>query len=260
MSAATLVSARFALAACGLRLLAVVLRRPLPSRLDTARAVAVGLVYALSSELLFASLTHMRAALVDLLFFSYPAFVVVGAIVSRREKPSAKAASAVGASVLGTALVAGGSLGGLERPSAALAVLAAALYGTYILLTASLVRRADPFVLMALVMTGAAAASLGTGAGLGQLTPLSGATAFAYVAAVGLVSTVVGVACFVTGIARLGPSRASVGSGLQPPFTALLAFLVFGNRLAPTQLAGAALVLASIGLLETRRRTSSSNR
>ena len=50
---------------------------------------------------------------------------------------------------------------------------------------------------------------------------------------------------FLGGVARLGPGRASILGTLEPPIACLLAFLVFGERLAPLQLVGGALVASA---------------
>ncbi len=58
---------------------------------------------------------------------------------------------------------------------------------------------------------------------------------------------------FVFGISRLGPSRASIVSAVQPALTPVLAFAVFGDRLGAAQVLGAVLVVAGVVVLEARR-------
>jgi drug/metabolite transporter (DMT)-like permease len=252
--AATLTAARFVLAAAVFCPLALGLRRRLPRRRDVIVAVGVGLIYSAASELLYASLTQTKAALVDLLFFSYPALVVVAASFSGRESWNRRRMSSVLISLAGTALVLGGDLNGLQASGTYLALGAAALYAVYILLASDLLARVDTVVLVGLVSVGAAAGATCAGLAVGQLRLPHGAEPMALVAAFGFVSAVLGIGSFVSGVARLGPSRASILSSTEPPLTALLAFLCFGDRLGPIQLLGGALVLAAIAVLERRSR------
>jgi drug/metabolite transporter (DMT)-like permease len=69
---------------------------------------------------------------------------------------------------------------------------------------------------------------------------------------IALVSTVVAVSAFFAGLRRVGPSEAAILSTFEPPVTVVLAFLVLGERLTVPQLAGGALVLAAVVLLQLR--------
>jgi drug/metabolite transporter (DMT)-like permease len=69
---------------------------------------------------------------------------------------------------------------------------------------------------------------------------------------IALVSTVVAVSAFFAGLRRVGPSEAAILSTFEPPVTVALAFLVLGERLTPVQLAGGALVLAAVIVLQLR--------
>ena len=250
--AGTLASARFLMAAAVFWPLALGLRRRLPRRRDAIFALAVGVVYSAASELLFESLTQTKAALVDLLFFTYPALVVAAASLSGRESWTARRAFSVCISLVGSLLVLGGGLSGLHPTGAAFALAAAGLYAVYVLLSSDLLARVDALVLVALVSTGAAGGTTSAGVALHQLRVPHGAEAVVLVAAVGLVSAGVGMGTFIAGVARLGPSRASIVSTAEPILTAALALLCFGDRLGPIQLGGGALVLSAIVVLERR--------
>jgi drug/metabolite transporter (DMT)-like permease len=56
----------------------------------------------------------------------------------------------------------------------------------------------------------------------------------------------------------VGPSEAAILSTFEPVVTVVLAFFALGERLTPLQLAGGALVLAAVVLLQlpARRRVS----
>ena len=78
-----------------------------------------------------------------------------------------------------------------------------------------------------------------------------------WAAIIASVSTVLPIVLFMAGLARVGPSTASIASTIEPPFTVALAWIVFGETLGPLQLVGGALVLSAVVLLQLRSAASS---
>jgi drug/metabolite transporter (DMT)-like permease len=72
---------------------------------------------------------------------------------------------------------------------------------------------------------------------------------------IGIVSTALPIATFFAGMARVGPSTASILSTFEPVVTVALAYVAFSERLTVAQLGGAALVLAAALMLATPART-----
>ena len=73
-----------------------------------------------------------------------------------------------------------------------------------------------------------------------------------WLVALGIGPTLGGGLLYAAGLARLPASVASIMVAFEPVVASLLAFIVLGERLSPGQLAGAALVVASIALLGSR--------
>jgi drug/metabolite transporter (DMT)-like permease len=117
--------------------------------------------------------------------------------------------------------------------------------------------RVRPHVLAALVCTGAAVALTAGSALLGTLR-LSELTAagWGWLACLAAVSTVGAIGLFFAGLARVGPTSASILATVEPLVTVLPAFLVFSETLGPVQLTGGALVLAAVLALQARRTTT----
>jgi drug/metabolite transporter (DMT)-like permease len=113
---------------------------------------------------------------------------------------------------------------------------------------------ADPLAMAGAVTTGAAVAFAAVGLVSGRLAVDFSAAGWGWVAAIALVSTVVAIAAFLAGLARVGPGRAAILSTIEPPLTVLLAFLAFGESLRPVQLLGGALVLAAVLVLQVLSR------
>jgi drug/metabolite transporter (DMT)-like permease len=253
---------RFALAAL---VFAVVVRatggwpalRRLPRRV-VVTGLALGAVgYSLQSGLYFAAIGRLDVSMVALLLYTYPAFVTLAAVALGRARPSLRIGSALAVASVGLVLVllAAGT-GAFDLPGALLALAASLTYTTYILVSDRIVGDVDSFALALLVLTGATASFAVTGVATRSLDFALPADAWLWLVLIALVSTVVAVSAFFAGLRRVGPSEAAILSTFEPPVTVALAFAVLGERLTPAQLAGGALVLAAVVVLQlpARRR------
>jgi len=214
---------------------------------------AVG--YSLQAGLYFAAIDRLDVSLVSLLLYTYPAFVTVAALMLGRATPSLRTAVALAVASAGLVLVllAAGT-GAFDLPGALLALGASVTYTTYILISDRIVGAIDPFALAALVLTGATASFAVAGLATGSLDLALGADAWLWLVLIALVSTVVAVSAFFAGLRRVGPSEAAILSTFEPVVTVALAYVVLGERLTAAQLAGGALVLGAVVLLQLRPR------
>jgi drug/metabolite transporter (DMT)-like permease len=260
----TLLSARFILAA-GLFWALVALGGRGPGRARTRpsslsrRDVAAGLAlgacgYALQAGCYFVALERIDASLLSLLVYTYPAFVAAAAILLGREAFDGRRIGALVLASAGLGLVlAGAGSGAIDPLGAALGLAAALVYTTYILVGEPVAARVPPLLLSGLVCTGAAITLTGGAAIAGQLRPGDVAPAgWAWLACLAIVSTVAAIALFFAGLRRAGPTAASILSTIEPVVTVGLAFVVFGETLTGAQLAGGALVIAAVIVLQLR--------
>jgi drug/metabolite transporter (DMT)-like permease len=255
----TLLAVRFALAAALFWALVLAGGAAREVRALGRRNLAAGLGlgafgYALQSGCYFAALQRIDASLLSLLLYTFPAMVAAAAIALGRERLDARRLTALALALGGLVLVvAGAGTGALDPLGAALAIAAALVYTTYIIVSDGVVGRMRPQVLAALVCTGAAASLTLGSAALGELRP--GAVTMAgwgWLASLTVVSTVGAIVLFFAGLRRVGPTTASILATVEPLVTVVLAFLVFGERLGAVQLAGGGLVLSAVLVLNLR--------
>jgi drug/metabolite transporter (DMT)-like permease len=211
--------------------------------------------YSLQSALFFAAIERLDVSMVALLLYTYPAFVTLAAIGLGRAAPSLRTGVALTVASAGLVLVllAGGG-GGFEAVGALLALGASLTYTTYILVSDGVIADVDPFALALLVLTGASASFTVGGLATGSLDFALPGEAWLWLVLIALVSTVVAVSAFFAGLRRVGPSEAAILSTFEPPVTVVLAFLILGERLTAPQLAGGALVLAAVVMLQLPAR------
>ncbi len=256
----TLLAIRFLLAAVLFWVLVFASGSTAELRSLGGRDLGVGLAlgacgYAIQAGCYFTALERIDASLLSLLLYTFPAMVAAAAIALGRERIDGRRVAALVLASGGLALVvAGAGTGALDPLGAALGLVAAVVYSTYILVSEGIVGRVGPRLLSALVCSGAAVTLTLGSALLGEFRPGElTAAGWGWLAALALVSTVAAVSLFFAGLRRVGPTTASILSTAEPVVTVLLAFLVFGELLGPVQLLGGALVLGAVLVLASYR-------
>jgi drug/metabolite transporter (DMT)-like permease len=250
----TLLVVRFLLATLCLTALSLRRRgRTFPRGRMLAAALGLGAVaYAAQSALFFLALTRIEASLTALLLYLFPALVTLGAVALGRDRLDAVRVGSIALAFAGLVLVLFvGGPGHLDALGVGFAIAASLVYTVYILASESVLADAEPISLAALVCAGAAGTYVVAGLVSGRVDLGFEPIGWLWLAGIAVVCTVTAIVLFFAGLARVGPSRASIISTVEPLVTVTLAFLVFGESLTAAQLAGGALVLASVVLLQT---------
>jgi drug/metabolite transporter (DMT)-like permease len=250
---ATLLALRFAIAATLMLGLAWQRRAVLPRGATLAAVVALGaLGYGGQAFTFFTALTLAPAGLVALLLYLHPALVALLSATFLHERLTRTKVAALVTALVGMALTVAPALAGGEdgaRPAGvAFGIAAAAIYAIYIVVGARVGRRVASLPLATVVIASAACVFVGWAAWRGPAWPAT-ATGWLAIAGIAVLSTVVAITLFFAGLDRIGPTRASTLSTIEPLCTVLLAAVVLGETIAPVQLAGGALILAAVLLL-----------
>ena len=258
---ATLLALRFAIAAVVMLAVAVVRKIALPSGGTLAVVVLLGTVgYGGQAFSFFTALTLAPAGLVALLLYLHPALVALLAAVFLHERLTAVKLVALALALTGTVLTIAPALAssnGAPRGTGVLigivfAMAAAIFYSLYIVVGAWIGRRVAAFQVSTVVIASAAALFVAASLIRGPQWPQTSAGWLA-VLAIALLSTVAAVTLYFAGLRRIGPTRASTLSTLEPLVTVTLAALVLGESIAPVQMAGGALILTAVVLLARAR-------
>ncbi|HET9939223.1 MAG TPA: EamA family transporter [Gaiella sp.] len=251
-SIAGLLGWRYALAAAVLAALARRSLLAMPLRTAVA-AFGLGVVlYAADAAFFYAALERTSAPFATLLHYAHLVVVVGAAAVLGRERLDARRAAAVVGVLLGVVLVSGG--GTPDAVGIAFALAAAGAYASYILVSDRLLRDTDPMAFAALLTGGASVAFLAFGSATGDVVRVGGGLGLVAVACGALVGSVFALSAFLAAIRLVGPGTASLLVTVEVPAGLLFAALALGERLTVPQLAGAALVVAAIAMLQLRVR------
>ncbi len=237
--------------------LALALGRPgLPAPGErVALAVAGTLGYGTEAALYFSALNHGSAAVITLLFYTYPVWVMIVTIALDRRAPSAPLFAALALAIGGSAVVVlgGGAETQVEPLGIALALATALTYTAYLIGTDRHVRRTDAVTAAGWLGAGAATSNVLFAVVAGSFIVPSGATAERFVAIV-LISAGA-FATMLAGLQRVGAVRNAIIGVLEPLTVALLAAVFLDEPITPTVAAGGALILVGAVIASAVRTT-----
>jgi drug/metabolite transporter (DMT)-like permease len=246
----TLLGMRFGLAA--LTLWALALWRGEVRWLGARRTAGValmGVFYVLQAAAFFGSLQTVPAAITSILLYVYPVLVTLLARVVVAEPLTSMRLVALALACAGVLLVVGPSpTGHLDLRGVLLGLASAVVYSTYILTGGVLLRDIPALYATAVIATVGGVCYLAFGATTGALHAPS-AAGWGVIVGIAIVPTLIAASAFLAGLSRVGPTRASIISTLEPATTALLAALVLGEGLSALRLVGGGVVLAAAVLV-----------
>lgn len=201
------------------------------------------------------ALRYIPAATLTFLFYTYPAWIAVIAALRGQEPLTAPRAGALMLSLAGIGLMVGlpGS-GGLHPVGVALALSAALLYALYIPTINRLGTGLEPSVTSTYAAGGAAIVLLAASVLQGGLRIDIAPLAWASIAVLAVLCTVIAFIVFLRGLAVIGPVRTGIISTVEPFWTALLGSVVLGQRLGPRTFAGGVLIAGAVVVLQLRGR------
>lgn len=249
-SALPLLAGRLALASLLLVLFQLATRRSLriPRRAAVKLVLLGALGYAFEALLFFSALERAPAAVVGLIFYSYPLWTTLVSAALRLERITGRTVLAL---VLGSA----GVLTVFSLPDASstglwLALAAAVSVAGYLTLAQVAMRGIDPYA-------GAVWNSIGAGAALLTATAVT-TTSLPFEATpelVGLgVATALAYVLLYRALVLIGPSRLAIAMMVEPIATLVLAAIVLDESITPRVALGAMLVLTALPILAIQRR------
>ncbi|WP_188962614.1 EamA family transporter [Deinococcus aquiradiocola] len=211
------------------------------------RMLGTGLLYCLATHAYFLALGRVSAGTTSLLLYLAPAFVLLFLALGGR-RPARLQLVGIAFTVAGLGLVVGLPGPGDHDPAGLLfGVLAAALYGLYLLGSERWLTGVPPLASTAFMSLSAAAYFGVTDLFTHTLRVPTGAAQWGVVLGLAFLPTLVAVPALYGAVARIGAARASVVATTEPLWTVLLAAVFLHEPLrAAVLLGGAGILLGAV--------------
>lgn len=218
---------------------------------DLRVALGLGLLYAAFSGFFFWGLLFVPAGVAGIAFYTYPIYVYVISVTVLDERISGRKLAALAATLLGVGLVVGGGPADVDLFGVALVLTAALGYAGYITGNRAALGSIDADVLSATALAATTLSVLAFGLVSRRLAVPSGADQWLVVVGIAVVGTALPIFLYVSGLDRIEASSASVISTSEPVVTVLLGAVLLGEVLTLGVVAGGALVLIGVLLVQT---------
>ena len=224
----------------------------LPGPRGLLRTLALGAVVVAPQALfIYLALARLSAGLVVLLLYTFPAMVAVGSVLTGREPLSLRKIAAVLVAILGTALaMLGGGPVQADGLGIAYALGSAFCCALWISIGDRILQGIPALTVSALISTGAALTLCGVGLALNGVELSFGLAGWVAIVGTIVFSTIVAFVTSLAGVARIGPTAASVLLTAEVPLAVTWSILLLGERLLPTRIAGGILVVAAVLILQ----------
>ncbi len=246
---ATLLAARFVVAAIVLWAIVGILRRAPVPRARFIAVLALGVLYAAVTGAYFLALQTIPAALTSLLLFTFPAIVTIVEHFLGDRITRLRALAVLGA-VAGTVLVLGTPAQRLDPVGIVFGLVSAGLYAAYILIGTRVLAAVPAIAGTALIATGAAGVFVAWALLARDVAPPLTPHVALVVLGLALLCSVGPILAQSAGMPTIGAGRAAIVGTLEPVATVVLAAIVLGDRFTPLQTLGGAIVVSAIVLRE----------
>lgn len=228
-------------------------------RLSLATACMMGVTLNVA---MFTAFGLIPIALTLMLFYTYPAGVVVVDVLLGHERLTRPRLVALLLSSAGVILVLAGGMGAGPRAVAidplgiALGLLAAASQVVFMTVSRSGYRAvpadAATFLILTTSVVGASAVAIVAGQADGLVAPFRSLDPWPFLLAAGIAGAGVSSLLFLTAIRKIGGTRTGILMLLEPVVGVVLAGILLGEAMGPIQAVGGALVLAGALVLQVR--------
>ncbi len=255
----TLLAMRFTIAAALLWPYLALTHQPLGVR-DHRKLLGLallGAMYVGQALAYFNAIRYIPVGLTSIILFIHPAIVVILAWLIFKEHMSLPKLFALALALAGVALVIGAPAGPQSDLllGIGIALIGVVIYALYIILSTRIMVGISALTASAYLFTAAALILLLYGLASDQFRPQDvQPSGWLDILGVALLGTVLAITTFFAGLVRLGPSRATIISTLEPVITAISGWLLLGQQLGGWQLLGGALILTAVLFLQVRRR------
>jgi drug/metabolite transporter (DMT)-like permease len=214
-----------------------------------------GMGQALIAFLSLSALVYIPAAMLVFLFYTFPAFVALRAVITRSERLTGRRLFSLALSFAGVGVMVGWPGADAVHPlGAGLALAAAVVYALFIPLIDKLRAGIGAVVSTAWVAIGALVIFLVATLAAGQFVLPTDPLSWVWLIGLGTLSTAIAFTLFLHGLQALGPVSAAIITTAEPFFVAILAALLLDQPITPQTIAGGSLIAVAVLILQLSAR------
>lgn len=224
---------------------------------DVISFAVLGVILAITQFTYLFAISRIPVAAAILLQYQAPVFVALYALLFSALKMTPVIGASLGSAVLGCYLMVGGynvDMTGMNVQGVVSGLSSAIAFAAYSVRSEHGMRTYEPSTVVCYAMVFAAlfwnVLQSPFGAFLESHTP----RVWAGILFVGILGTVVPFSLYTAGIGRIGAAHASITATLEPVTAGLIAYFLLGEILEAWQMLGGLLVMASVAILQSRRR------
>lgn len=220
-------------------------------RRDVLPLAAMGVLFSVSSLLLFESYNLMDAGIASTILFVYPVMVAVIMAVGFRERVTAATVVSIALACGGISLLyKGGDGATLNLAGVVLVFLSALSYAVWIVaVNRSSLKDLPTEKLTFYCLVFGSLVYVVRLRGCADLQPVPSSLMWVNAVALALFPTIVSLVAMAGAIRRIGSTPTAILGALEPVTALFFGVLVFGERLTPRILTGVALILAAVTLI-----------
>lgn len=226
---------------------------------DLLRFFLLGILgVAASNYLYYLAIQRTNVATAIILQYTAPVWVLLYTVVRAAQRPSLRRSAAVGLAVAGCALAVGfvGAGFRMDALGVTAALLAAFSFAFYNVGGHLVLARYDRWKVLLWVLVATSTFWIVVNPPWKIVAAHYGRAQWGFMLVFSLLSVLGPFSCYFAGLQHLEPTRAIVASCLEPVFSIVIAALVLGELLRPTQTVGIVLVLVAIVLIQLPERTA----
>jgi len=211
-----------------------------------------GIIYFVTTMFYFNAIIYIPVSLHVMVFYIYPFFVNVFAIVILKEKLVSKQVAALIIAFSGIIMMVWAPGIYVNWFGVLLSICSALCNASYVLILGSrYIEELDSITVTTYIATFAALSFLITGFFTGQLVAGVSAKGWGAILFIAIFSTVVATIALYLGVKDIGVSKASIISTFEPVVATLLGLLILDETLVFFQIVGSILVIAAVVLINT---------
>ncbi len=220
----------------------------------------IALSYIGIATTIYEAFKYISGSIATILSFTFPAMIIALEMITGREKPSVKKIFALIASMAGLVIIVWDSNIDLDMKGVTFALGTAVCYVFYTMgLSEKRTKEMNSMAVAGYVLLYSTLFNFLRCFISGTPMFTKGIDQFKYIAVLAVVCAFIAILCYAAGVKLIGPSTTGIINTFEPVFACIFGYLLVGDILTVNTLAGAALILFAVLIVNIRVKKENLN-